>query len=151
MMKLAEALQERADLNCKIDELRNRLQHNALVQEGEEPAEAPEELLTELDFSIDRLEELIFRINRTNCMTIDNGKSITELIAKKDTLAVRIRSYRELISTASSKTNRAMHSEIRVLSSVNVKYLQRKLDEMCRQYRETDNRIQQINWKTDLL
>ena len=60
MMKLAEALQERADLNCKIDELRNRLQHNALVQEGEEPAEAPEELLTELDFSIDRLEELIF-------------------------------------------------------------------------------------------
>lgn len=150
-MKLAEALQERADLNCKIDELRNRLQHNALVQEGEEPAEAPEELLTELDFSIDRLEELIFRINRTNCMTIDNGKSITELIAKKDTLAVRIRSYRELISTASSKTNRAMHSEIRVLSSVNVKYLQRKLDEMCRQYRETDNRIQQINWKTDLL
>ena len=151
MMKLAEALQERADLNCKIDELRNRLQHNALVQEGEEPAEAPEELLTELDFSIDRLEELIFRINRTNCMTIDNGKSITELIAKKDTLAVRIRSYRELISTASSKTNRAMHSEIRVLSSVNVKYLQRKLDEMCRQYRETDIRIQQINWKTDLL
>ena len=150
-MKLAEALQERADLNCKIDELRNRLQHNALVQEGEEPAEAPEELLTELDFSIDRLEELIFRINRTNCMTIDNGKSITELIAKKDTLAVRIRSYRELISTASSKTNRAMHSEIRVLSSVNVKYLQRKLDEMCRQYRETDIRIQQINWKTDLL
>ena len=38
-MKLAEALQERADLNRKIDELRARLQNQALVQEGEKPAE----------------------------------------------------------------------------------------------------------------
>ena len=34
-MKLAEALQERADLNKKIDELRRRLGNCILVQEGE--------------------------------------------------------------------------------------------------------------------
>ena len=33
-MKLAEALQERADLNSKINELRCRLGNNATVQEG---------------------------------------------------------------------------------------------------------------------
>ena len=38
-MKLAEALQERADLNKKIEELRNRLNNCILVQEGEEPGE----------------------------------------------------------------------------------------------------------------
>ena len=44
-MKLAEALQERADLNRQIEQLRSRLSHNAIVQEGEGPAEDPGDLL----------------------------------------------------------------------------------------------------------
>ena len=36
-MKLAEALQERADLNRKLDELRSRLSNNVIVQEVEKP------------------------------------------------------------------------------------------------------------------
>ena len=40
-MKLAEALQERADLNKKISDLRGRLNQNSLVQEGETPNENP--------------------------------------------------------------------------------------------------------------
>ena len=36
-MKLAEALQERADLNRLIQQLRQRLSNNAAVQEGEVP------------------------------------------------------------------------------------------------------------------
>ena len=65
-MKLAEALKERADLNIKIEQLRSRLTANALVQEGEKPAEDPGELLAELDGAIARLEELMARINLTN-------------------------------------------------------------------------------------
>ena len=57
-MKLAEALQERADLNKKIEELRNRLDSCILVQEGEEPAEDPAALLLELDEAAARLEAL---------------------------------------------------------------------------------------------
>ena len=53
-MKLAEALQERADLNRKIEQLRVRFAANALVQEGEQPAEDPEQLKVELDGAIDR-------------------------------------------------------------------------------------------------
>ena len=48
-MKLAEALQERADLNRRIQQLQQRLENNAMVQEGERPAEDPAELLAELD------------------------------------------------------------------------------------------------------
>ena len=50
-MKLAEALQERSDINKRISELRRRLENCLLVQEGEEPAEDPMDLLNELDSS----------------------------------------------------------------------------------------------------
>ena len=40
-MKLAEALQERADLNRSIAQLKSRLEASALVQQGEQPLEDP--------------------------------------------------------------------------------------------------------------
>ena len=150
-MKLAEALQERAELNVKIEQLRQRLAVNTLVQEGEDPAEDPEVLLIELDESIDRLELLMARINKTNCMTMDGHESLTQLIAKRDSLKVRIRSYREIISSASAAPSRARFSEIKILSTVNVRSLQQKLDLMSKVLRETDNRIQALNWTTELV
>lgn len=41
-------LQERADLNKKISDLRGRLNQNSLVQEGERPNEDPTVLMQEL-------------------------------------------------------------------------------------------------------
>lgn len=73
-MKLAEALQERADLNRTIQQLKERLDNNVLVQEGEQPAEQPERLKQELDAAIQRLEYLMARINHTNCQTCVGGK-----------------------------------------------------------------------------
>ena len=48
-MKLATALSRRKELQTHIHELENRLMNNAQVQEGEEPAEDPRELLGELE------------------------------------------------------------------------------------------------------
>lgn len=59
-MKLAEVLQERADINRKIEQLKDRLKNNVLVQEGEKTAEEPEKLKQELDRAVERLEYLIF-------------------------------------------------------------------------------------------
>ena len=69
-MKLAEALQERADLNKKISDLQGRLNQNSLVQEGETPNENPTMLMQELEAAIARLQQLIKDINLTNCATI---------------------------------------------------------------------------------
>lgn len=149
-MKLAEALQERADLNRRIEQLRIRLSNNALVQEGERPAESPEELLKELDECISRLEELMARINLTNCRTIVDGKSLTELIAQKDALTVKISSYRSFIDVASRAVPRATRSEIKIVSAADVQQLQKKADEMSKQLRLLDNTIQQTNWTTEL-
>lgn len=40
-MKLAEALQERADLNRSIAQLKSRLEASALVQQGSSPWRTP--------------------------------------------------------------------------------------------------------------
>ena len=44
-MKLATALAERHDLQHRLTELRQRLEQNARVQEGDTPAEEPAALL----------------------------------------------------------------------------------------------------------
>ena len=65
-MKLANALSQRAELQTRIHQLEARLYNNAQVQEGEQPAEDPRELLRELEEDYVRLEALISAINRTN-------------------------------------------------------------------------------------
>ncbi|MBQ1705614.1 MAG: DIP1984 family protein [Clostridia bacterium] len=149
-MKLAEALQERADLNRRIQQLQHRLTNNAIVQEGEYPAEDPQDLLDELDRDVDRLEELTAAINLTNCRTLYEGESLTALIARRDCLRLRLEILRDFISEASQNTRRARGSEIRVLSTVNVKNLQRETDELSRDLRLLDNAIQATNWSTEL-
>ena len=100
-MKLAEALQERADINRSIEQLNSRLNNNILVQEGEKPAEDPMKLKNELDACVERLAYLVAHINKTNCMTMVDGQTLTELIAKKDALTLKIRVYRDIICTGS--------------------------------------------------
>ena len=150
-MKLAEALQERADLNRSIEQLRSRLINNVIVQENEKPAEDPQALLKELDSSLSRLEELMRRINNTNCVTISEGKSITELIAARDVLKEKIAVYKDIVSNASQTARRARMTEIKILSTVDVRELQKKIDDMSKEFRLTDNRILALNWSTELI
>ena len=150
-MRLAEALQERADLNKKLDELRRRLANNVLVQEGEEPAEDPAQLLKELDAAAERLEYLIAAINLTNCRTRANGMTLTEIIAKKDVLSLRLTAYRDLVYTAAQNTSRARGTEIRVRALLRASDLQKEADQMAARIRELDNLLQETNWKTRLI
>jgi septicolysin len=150
-MKLAEALQERADLNRRIEQLRYRLSNNVLVQEGEKPLEDPAVLLEELESSFTRLEWLIARINLTNCAVKVEGRSLTELIARRDVLSLRAEAYRRLVEEASQNTHRATRTEIKILSAVDVPALQRQADDASRELRLLDNTLQATNWTADLM
>ena len=150
-MKLAEALQERADLNRRIEQLRYRLNNNVLVQEGEKPLEDPAALLEELESSFTRLEWLIARINLTNCAVKVEGRSLTELIARRDVLSLRAEAYRRLVEEASQNTHRATRTEIKTLSAVDVPALQRQADDASRELRLLDNTLQATNWTADLM
>lgn len=150
-IKLAEALQERADLNRRIEQLRYRLNNNVLVQEGEKPLEDPAALLEELESSFTRLEWLIARINLTNCAVKVEGRSLTELIARRDVLSLRADAYRRLVEEASQNTHRATRTEIKILSAVDVPALQRQADDVSRELRLLDNTLQATNWTADLM
>ena len=150
-MKLAEALQERADLNRRIQQLQQRLGNNAVVQEGEAPAEDPAELLRELDGCAENLERLIARINLTNCRAEVDGESLTVLLARRDALKLRLGAYRDLAHSASQLGRRGMRSEIKLLSAVNVRELQKQVDQMAKELRLLDNTIQAANWATELI
>lgn len=150
-MKLATALSERADLQKKLSELGIRLNQNAKVQEGEEPSEAPEELMAELDRIVGRLEELIAKINLTNSSTVHDGRTITELLAHRDCLKSKIQIMRNFLDNASSRVNRMTHSEIKIMSTVSVSEMQKKVDALSKELRECDELIQELNWTTELV
>ncbi|MEZ7717755.1 DIP1984 family protein [Leptotrichia wadei] len=150
-MKIAEALILRADIQKRIAQLKTRLNNNAKVQENEEPAENPELLLTELENLISQLNDLIVKINRTNTLSKIDGISLVELIAKKDTLSQKAGILREFIEIASQKVNLYSTTEIKVFSTVNVSELQKKLDKLSKEIRETDTKLQQANWTIDLV
>lgn len=150
-MKLAAALQERADLNKKIADLRSRIQQVILVQEGEEPAEDPAKLIKELEACINRLEYLMVAINRTNSQTVIDGMTLTEIIAKKDAMLLKISAFRDFAHESSRNTQRARNTEIKVLSTLKAKDLQKKVDQCSKELREIDNLLQEKNWTCDLI
>lgn len=150
-MKLAEALQERADLNRRVQQLSQRLENNAVIQEGEEPIEDPKALLAELDRCVAALEDLITRINLTNCRAQVDGESLTALLARRDALKLKLSAYRDLAYNASQLGRRASGREIKLLSAVDVPRLQKDVDKLAKELRLLDNSIQAANWSTELI
>lgn len=150
-MKLATALSERADIQRRLSQLQTRLDNNAKVQEGEEPAEDPKALLKELDALLERLEWLMTRINLTNSRTLSEGVTVTALIARRDCLKKRVNLMRSFLDSASAKVDRYSQKEIKILSAVKVSTLQKQLDDVSKELRETDERIQALNWTTELI
>jgi uncharacterized coiled-coil DUF342 family protein len=149
-MKLAEALTLRADLQKRIQQIHSRLLNNAKVQEGEEPAEDPKELMKELEDLTVQLEDLITRINVTNVGTKVKEETLTSMLAKRDCLSKQNDILRDFLESASSLVMRGTQSEIKVKSSVSVRELQKEVDRKSKQLRELDVRIQGLNWTTDL-
>ena len=150
-MRLAEALQMRADLQRRISQLNSRLMVNARVQEGEEPAEDPNQLLTEQEDCYDELETLMARINLTNSLTLLPEGSLTELLAKRDRLTKQLGDLRNFLSAASDVAGRASRSEIKIKSAVDVRALQKDVDRRSAELRSLETAIQAANWTTDLM
>ena len=71
--------------------------------------------------------------------------------AKKDTLSLKIRLYKEITSTASQTSYRARNTEIKIKSTISVADWQAEIDRMARELRLLDNQLQQSNWSTDLV
>ena len=152
-MKLAEALIERADLKAQVAQIANRMENNALVQEGDEPAENVEELFGMYESKMQALEGLIIRINKTNSETELGSVRLAEAIAKRDCLKAKITLYRKVRESSlnTRQRDRYTRSEIKYVRTVDAAKLQRMIDDYSKQYRELDTKIQERNWSAELL
>ena len=150
-MKIAEALALRADLQKRVEQLKQRLVKNARIQEGDTPEEDPVDLQAELEKSAGDLVLLIQRINRTNAASRFGKGTLADSLAERDVLKMRYNAYRELANAASTSQSRATRSEVKFISTVSVAATQRKADDLAREYRELDTRIQEADWLTTLL
>lgn len=150
-MKLAEALAIRKDTQKRIEQLKSRILNNVRVQEGDSPSEEPKELMKEMDDCLNTLFALIFKINKTNMNTISEGRTITEMMAERDILSMRITSLREIFNKASESQERYSRSEIKMVTTIDIKPLSKKIDDLSKQLRELDMKIQTLNFTTELM
>lgn len=150
-MFLAEALTIRSDLTKKLEQLKARLLRNAKVQEGGTPAEDPRELLQQYDHDIAELQLLIARINATNASTVlDNGMTMTQALAERDMLRLRMTTFHDLAKEATVTQSRMTKSEVRFCPTVSVAEVQKRVDTYSKKLRLLEVEIQKHNWNVEL-
>jgi hypothetical protein len=151
-LKLAEALAERSDCQNKLEEVKKRIVRSARVQEGEKPAEEADELLREADHLFARLLELISAINRTNSSTTFDGKrSISDAIAQRDVAGKKRDFLSGIADAASTRQDRYSKSEVKFVATVSIAQMQKQIDQLSKEFRELDTRLQELNWQTELV
>ena len=51
---------------------------------------------------------------------------------------------------AGTRSDRYSRNEIKFVSTISVADMRKRVDDLSKQYRELDTRIQQLNWNTEL-
>jgi hypothetical protein len=150
-MKLAEALLLRADIQKKLESLRERISKNTVVQEGEKPSEDPNKLLEQVTAISSQLSKLIFAINEANFtgMTSRN-RLLTEALAERDALVLRHSIIRGAAASAVQPPERYGMKEIRWVKTVDVAGLQKAADDLAKTLRDLNAEIQAANWQIDI-
>jgi len=150
-MKLAEALLLRADIQKKLASLQARAQRYAVVQEGEQPAEDPQAILRQINAVAAELQRLVFAINRANLRhKVATGESITEALARRDSLALRHRILQSVVDVCAKPPDRYGVKEIRWVTTVDVAALQVEVDDLAKEIRELNAAIQEAGWQVAL-
>lgn len=150
-MKLAEALNRRSALIEKSQQLRYRLKDCIKIQEGDEPTEDAEQVIVELDQTLDELQKLIYRINLTNTRANIDGRSLTDLLAERDTLSIRTKTLNDCLKHLTEREERYGRMEVKYIRTVDAKDFRTIYDRSAARLRELDLKIQALGWSTDLI
>lgn len=150
-MKLAEALILRSDLNKKLVSLKERLTRFAVVQEGDQPHEDPQELFAEACGAAATLRDLVIRIETANqAAKLSDGRSVSQALAERDYLIQSHAFVNALIEGTKKEPDRYGMKEIKWVATISVKDYQKKLDDYAKAIRDINVKIQEANWKHEL-
>ena len=148
-MKLSEALIERAELKETISRIKQRMENNAKVQEGDKPTEDIENLFLLYHDLTNKLESIIIRINKTNNATEFGETTLSEAIVMRDIIKDKISAFKHIYNSLFE--TRYSRNEIKYVRIVNIETLQNNIDGLSKQYRKLDMAIQELNWTVDLV
>lgn len=81
----------------------------------------------------------------------DDERTISDVIAERDVIGKRRNFLSGVADSANSRWDRYSNSEVRYVMTVHVGNLRSEVDQLAKQYRELDLRIQELNWKTELI
>ena len=151
-MKVGEALQRRSDNQKRMTDLQNRIVRCAVVQEGDKPPEDPAQLLAELDRLHAETLSYVQRINRTNAATrFSDGATLADAIAERESLKKQRQRFMAAADASTEQQGRYLHSEIRVIRTMDAAALRKRADQLARDARDLDIRIQAMNWEIDVV
>lgn len=150
-MKLAELLIERAEIQRRIAQLSSRLNCFATVQEGAEPPIKPDVMLKSVDELHVELEEIIKKINHANSnVYLENEISLADAIIARDILKSRRNVYDNLSKAGQIQDQRYSKKEIRMVSTIDVENIIHVTDELSKNIRLIDSKIQAKNWEVEV-
>jgi Family of unknown function (DUF6847) len=90
-------------------------------------------------------------INRTNLATVTrSSRTLTDALARRDYLTVLQAAFHRVAESASEAQVRYGRTEIKLIRTVDVVALRRRVDELAKERRELDAEIQEANWQTEL-
>lgn len=151
-MKLAEALLLRSDQQKKLASLKQRINANVLVQEGDTPSEDPNELMQQVFALTHETQGLILQIHRTNAQaTLSDGRLLLELLMQRDELVERHKIITGAIANTHREPDRYSAREIKWQKVIPVASLQKQADDISAKLRDLNIRIQAANWQINMV
>lgn len=158
MMKLGEALTQRARQAQKLNDLQERIRVAVLVQEGDDPQEDANALIDEYVRVSNDHALLVARIATTNAETnvtgVSDGQTLLTLLHQREALIRERNICRAAATSAVPGKNslfRYSRSEVKFVATVDVQALRAKEAELDQRISTIDARVQKLNWDTELL
>ncbi len=145
--KLAELLQLRSELEKRAASLRARAARYARTQEGSDPPESPDVLLTAHTRTQAELVDVVERIDAANNrLTLADGRSLARALAERRRLQAMFAALDKVLEESTDLGSRYSLREIRDVPTIDIAARRDELDDLARQLRELNTLLQQANW-----
>ncbi|MBV5341423.1 MAG: DIP1984 family protein [Deltaproteobacteria bacterium] len=150
-MKLAELLIERSETQKRIAIMANRLNAYATIQEGDEPPIKPDKVLKKLDALHVNLEDIIKKINMANMTTeFEPGLTLADAVTRRDVMKSRRNIYNGLVTASMISDSRYSKKEIKFVTTLDVDNILEVTDDLAKEIRILDSKIQLKNWEVEI-
>lgn len=150
-MKLAEALSRRSSLQKDLSWIKDQFNKISRVPEGGSPSEDPIAMFARMEDRANEYGCLLYSINSVNLKATDSqGRSMTELLALRDTLRAKQGILAFAYDKATEKDDVYGRQELRYVPTMDVVALRKKLENIGGELRELNLLIQRLNWEVEI-